>query len=336
MTLKDIAEKAGVSTMTVSNVINKRYGHVSAKTIEKIEKIIQEYHYVPNLSARSLTNKTSNIIGILVSENTASPSFLENPYAGTIIGTLEQTLKKHGYYTMLRSITKKEDLLYLIKNWHVDGIVFLYPEKSEFLDTVCRDTECPVAVFDSDTQNSDIINVCSDDFRGLYLSTEHLIQKGHSRIAFAADYRENPLLSRRFYGYRQALKDYGIPFSEASVIFCAPTYEGGITAGAILAGKSPSFSGVVTTSDLCAVGIIEGCRRNRLQVPHDISVIGYDNSSVCNYTFPALTSISQNMQQKAETAADLLLEKINTGKLAKSHFQLLPVELIVRASTTEN
>ena len=133
--LKDIAEKAGVSIMTVSNVINGKNNRVSAKTIDRINAIIDECGYVPNLSARSLTNKTSNIIGIVISpyEGNEEANHLENPYISTMIGTIEKELRHEGYFTMVRSVSKKEDFTTLFRNWNVDGIIFLYPEKEEFI-----------------------------------------------------------------------------------------------------------------------------------------------------------------------------------------------------------
>ncbi len=334
MTLKDIAKKAGVSTMTVSNVINGKHSHVSAQTIEKINKIIKEYNYVPNLSARSLTSKTSHIIAILVSSNTneTADNFLENPYAGRIISIIEQELQKNGYYTMIYSITQKEDLTCLIKNWHVDGIIFLYPENKNLLNEVYSAGYCPIAVFDSDIDNPDIINICTDDYLGLYLSTEYLIKKGHTNIAFIANYKGNPLLTRRFQGYYQALKDYNLPIKENYVFPFSPNYEGGVSAGKAIMTCSENITAAVTTSDLCAAGIIEGCRQNGFCVPQDLSIIGFDNSILCRYTFPQLTSVSQNMEKKAKTAVHLLLKKIKTGNLQENNFKKIPVKIIERSS----
>ena len=129
MTLKDIADKAGVSMMTVSNVINGKNNRVSEKTIERINQIIKECGYVPNLNARSLTSKSSNIIQIIISsEDTYSDeNFLENPYISSMVGIMEREFRKNGFYTMIRSISNDTDVNTLLKNWNMDGVVFLYP-----------------------------------------------------------------------------------------------------------------------------------------------------------------------------------------------------------------
>ena len=126
-TLKDIADKAGVSMMTVSNVINGKSSRVSSQTADKINAIIKECGYVPNLSARSLTSKTSNIIGVILSVDTYEENSLENPYISAMLGVIERELTKNGYYMMLRSVSWESDVSQFLRNWNVDGIIFLFP-----------------------------------------------------------------------------------------------------------------------------------------------------------------------------------------------------------------
>lgn len=335
MTLKDIAQKAGVSMMTVSNVINGKHNHVSEKTIQKVNKIIEECGYIPNLSARTLTNKKSNIIGIIISLDPTDDSLnnsFENPYISTMIGTIEHELRQNGYYTMVRSISKQSDVLALLKNWNVDGIIFLYPHDSKEMESFLETAPCPVAMFDSSLTSSNFINVCSDDTKGLYVSTKYCIEHGHIHIAFVADYKNNPLLTNRFLGYKQALEEFQLPFHEEYVYHYSPSYEGGLQAGMDIATSSNPITAVVTTADICAIGIMEGARRHGYTPPKDLSIIGYDNLSLCQYTFPKLTSISQNITQKALLATKLLLEKIETGTLTTSSNPKTDVRIVERDS----
>ena len=165
MTLKDIAEKAGVSMMTVSNVINGKHSRVSAATIEKVNTIIKEYNYVPNLSARSLTVKSSHIIGVIVPlDSEESPvSYFDNPYVSSMIGVIERELRNNGYFVMIRSVQTQEDLSVLMRNWNVDGVIFLYPLLGEcFEDSVnaiIEETHLPVVLFDARITNPEVINV---------------------------------------------------------------------------------------------------------------------------------------------------------------------------------
>ena len=334
MTLKDIADKAGVSMMTVSNVINGKHNRVSAKTIEKVNAIVKEYGYVPNLSARNLTNKTSSIIGIIVhlDDDSLDSNYLENPYVSTMIGTIEKELRHNGYYTMVRSVSRKSDITLVLKNWNVDGFIFLYPDDREYLRQFIESSPCPVAIFDSHLDIPGLINVCSDDEKGLYLSTKYMVNRGHTHIAFVADYKDNYLLTRRFQGYCRALEECGIPFREEYVFPYSPSYEGGIAAGKEIASRSLKATAAVTTADICAIGIMEGARLGGLRVPVDLSVMGYDNLTLCQYTTPKLSSISQNITQKALMAARLLLKKIRGEEMDSPDCVTMDVEFVERQS----
>lgn len=338
MTLKDIAEKAGVSMMTVSNVINGKHSRVSAATIEKVNSIIKEYNYVPNLSARSLTAKSSHIIGVLVplDDNDSSISYFDNPYVSSMIGVIERELRDNGYFVMIRAVKSQEDLSVLMRNWNVDGVIFLYPRLGEHfeasINAIVEETHLPVVLFDARTDNPEVINVCSDDRKGCYLSARYLISRGHKKLAFVANYEGNPLLTDRFEGYRTAMEESGLGCDPACIFTYSPSYEDGIAVGKEIAASKEKITGVVTTADICAVGIMEGARLGGLRIPTDLSVVGYDNLAVATYTTPKLTTISQHVKEKAETAMELLLEKLHTGHVENPHVQL-DVDLVERQST---
>ena len=341
MTLKDIAEKAGVSMMTVSNVINGKHSRVSAATIEKVNSIIKEYNYVPNLSARSLTVKSSHIIGVIVplddkEDNGTSVSYFDNPYVSSMIGVIERELRDNGYFVMIRAVRSQDDLSILMRNWNVDGAIFLYPRLGDrfedSINAIVAETHLPVVLFDARTDNPEVINVCSDDRKGCYLSTRYLINRGHKKIAFVANYEGNPLLTDRFEGYRAPMEESGLGCDPDCIFSYSPSYEEGIAAGKAIAASALKITGLVTTADICAIGIMEGARLGGLRIPTDLSVIGYDNLAVSTYTTPKLTTISQNVIKKAETAMELLLEKLRTGHVEQPHIQL-DVELVERQST---
>lgn len=337
MTLKDIAKRAGVSTMTVSNVINGKNSRVSTSTIKKVNAIIAECGYVPNLSARSLTKKTSNIIGILVSiyeddSDFTESNYMENPYISSMIGTIEKELHLNGYFSILRFISKKDDLTFLSQSWNVDGMIFLHPDHRQDIKAFITTAPFPVVMFDNDFDMPELIRICSDDVQGLYQSTKYMINHGHSRIAFVGRYQDNPLVTRRFHGYCKALENSGIPFRKELVYSISPTYEGGIEAGKQIAADNTGITAVVTTADICAIGIMEGARLGGLRIPIDLSIIGYDNLTLCKYLTPKLTSVSQNMEKKAQLGTRLLLEKIRTGTIQGPRHITLNTHLIERQS----
>ncbi len=331
-TLKDIADKAVVSMMTVSNVINGKSSRVSAQTAEKVNRFVEECGYIPNLSARSLTRKSSNIVGVIIHIYHPDENYLENPYISTMIGIIERELRKNGYYMMVRSVTDEDEITQFLKNWNIDGVIFLFPDFIESMDKFIAKSSCPFVIFDSPAQIPKLINVCSDDKKGLYLSTKYMINRGHTHIAIVANYEGNYILTQRFLGYCQALKECGIPFRNEYVLPYDASYEGGLAAGKKIASMSNSISAVVTTADICAIGVMEGARLGGLRIPVDLSIVGYDNLSLCQYTTPKLTSVSQNIVQKAQVATKLLLEKIlSEGSDSPSH-AVLDVEIVERQS----
>ena len=349
MTLKDIAEMAGVSTMTVSNVINGKTSRVSQKTRDKINSIIEEYNYVPNMNARSLSNNSSHIIGVVTfledKDYASGYNYFENPYVSTMIGTIETELHKNGYFTMLQSVSRSSDILSLVKNWNVnglqlrapvelnvDGMILVFPTSAQNLEKLMDAANCPIAAFDSNYSHPNLINVISDDEKGLYLSTKYMINHGHTEIAFVADYEGNIVLTKRFNGYKKALEDSHIPFRPEYIFSYPPSYEGGIEAGRAIASSKSPITAVVTTADICAIGIMEGACLGGYRVPIDLSVIGYDNLNLCQYTVPKLTSVSQNVQKKARLATELLLKKIQNNESENNLCEIMDVEIVDRQS----
>lgn len=331
-TLKNIADKAGVSMMTVSNVINGKSSRVSSQTAEKINDIIKEYGYVPNLTARSLTKKSSAIVGVIISVDSQDENYLENPYVSTMIGIIEREISRRGFYMMVRSVTKEKEVSQFLQNWNVDGIMFLYPDFMKYADTFIAKPPCPFVVFDSSIEAPKLINVCSDDKKGLYLSTKYMVNRGHNHIAIVADYKDNYILTQRFLGYCQALEECGIPFRQEYVLAYPPSYEGGLAAGKQIASMSNSISAVVTTADICAVGVMEGARLGGLRIPVDLSIMGYDNLTLCQFTTPKLSSVSQNIAKKAQVATELLIEKILSDSDDSPRQVMMDVEIVERQS----
>lgn len=333
MTLKDIAKEAGVSTMTVSNVVNGRYERVSEKTVQKVSDIIKKYNYTPNMSARSLASRNSKIIFLIIPLSHNETNMFYSPYISSLLGIMEYQLRIHGYYAMIRSVYDFDELDALFKNWPADGAVILLPDFDSFLDRILDNIHIPLVFLDSCHTREDLINVSCDDEKGTYLSTRYLINLDHRNIAFMADYKNSDLLTARFRGYCRALEESHIPIREELILELSPDYSNGIRVGQAIASGNSDISAIVTTSDYAAVGIIEGARLGGLKLPTQLSVIGFDDLPFCQYCAPRLTTISQNIEFKAQTAINLLMEKINTGTLRQNKVTV-DVQLIERQSAT--
>ncbi len=335
MTIKEIAEKANVSTMTVSNVINNKTKKVSKATAEKIKKIIEENHYTPNLTARSLTSPSSKIIGVVVPlvEFQKHNNLFLDPYLSSMLGIFEETLREKGYFFMFRSVESVDALKNFIDNWNLDGIILVYPFFEDQIEKMMEKIQIPAVYVDSNHTNLDILTVNVDDEKGTYLTTKHLIELGHRDIAFIGDSDNYSIITKRFEGYKKALSESNISLKEDLVYKFLIDYSSGVKAGTDIAQKAIATA-AVTVSDSSALGVIEGARSHGYSVPEDLSVTGYDNSFITDYSYPKLTTVDQHIATKAQTVVDLLIDHISKDSKMDNHV-LLDVDLIVRNSTSK-
>jgi len=338
ITLKDIAAEAGVSIMTVSNVINGNHSKVSQKNIERIQKIIEKYNYVPNLTARSLTAKSSKIIGVILPIKGSFKNLFNDPYISELFGIIQNVVRENGYYLMIRSVKDVSDISTLIKNWNMDGAIFLMPDYDNLIYSILKENKLPMVFLDSYSEIDNIISVGINDFKGGYIATRYLINNGHKRILFAGPCHKNnaPIhqILQRLEGYKKALSEFNIPFDENLVVDVEPNYEIGIDLGRSICNKEFDVTAVFTTADIMAIGIIEGAKLNGMIVPNDLSIIGFDNLLPSIYVTPKLTTISQDIESKATAAVNLLIEYIEKGSVANNRITL-DVEIVERQSVSQ-
>lgn len=337
MGIKEIAKLAGVSPMTVSNVINKRYAKVSEATVEKVNKIIKEKNYIPNLSARTLSAQTSKIIALIVprSENDECSNFFSDPYISQMVGILETQLRSHGYFAMIRSVTSSDEILTFLNNWKIDGALFILPNGKKQLNSIIKRIHVPAVFMDSYTKNPNVCTVNINDYKGGYIATEYLIKNNHRNIAFVSPINTTtPLIEQRFKGYVDALKNYNIPLKKDLLIQCDITYEEGLRIGSVLKDID-NISAAVSTADIIALGIIDKFRENSIKVPQDFSVIGFDNLTFSKYGYPKITTIDQHIDEKGAMAIELLFDRINKTNLLSNKI-CVDVELVIRDSVSKN
>ncbi|WP_455715167.1 LacI family DNA-binding transcriptional regulator [Anaerosporobacter sp.] len=332
-TLKDIAAEAGVSVMTVSNVINGNNKKVSEATIQMINDLVKKYNYVPNLSARSLTSKSSKLIAIILSNSDPLCNYFTNPYLSELFGEIETLIRKNGYFTIIRSVQDIDSVSDILKNWNVDGAIFLTHQEEMEIEHILNTAPCPIVFVDSYTEkNNDALVVGINDYKGGYIATKYLIQNGHQKIGFAGPYSEsNKIVAHRFDGYLAALQEANIPFHEELLITTNTSYEDGLLLGRKIANHEYDVTAVFATADILAIGLMEGAKCNGCIVPNDLSLIGFDGLQLCELVSPKLTSISQNVQSKAKSSVNLLLNAIQK-KIVKEPTITLDVELVPRQS----
>lgn len=330
-TIKDIAQATGFSCMTVSNVIHGKNNHVSAETIQIINDAIKELGYVPNMSARSLVSRSSRVIGFINHVVTNKDSnFMEDPFHSIFIGVLERILRENGYFLMIRTVESSDDLVTFLQNWNVDGLFFTGVFKDQFFD-VLSSISIPVVLIDSYVHQSNICNVGLEDRKGSYTATQYLISNGHKRIVFASPkIKVSGVLQERFFGYRSALTDAGIEFDPALVF----ESEMDLTSCNNIIEKLtrfPDATAIVATADFMAANIMACLHKNNIRIPEDMSIIGFDDISLCQMLNPPLTTIHQDMVKKGTLAVDMMLQKLEGATFQQSEL-ILPTHLVIRDS----
>lgn len=334
MNLKDIAKLAGVSTATVSNVLNGNTSKVSETTKKRIEKIIKEVDYKPNAMARSLAKKESKMIGLVVPYIGPDEDFFMNPYYARMVAALERFVRSKEYYLMLRCVPDCRQVIPQLSSWNVDGVFFLgvvEPDVKEIISAL----DAPVVFLDTYTKEKNIVNVGLDDYKGGYLSARYLIGKGHKRIALACpDYKGTGVVRERYLGFKKACEEAKIEFTEDDIYRTDTVYKGAISVGNDIALSGKGYTAVATMSDIVAFGLIEGIKQCGFSVPDDISVIGFDNLAEGEYVYPKLTTISQDINEKANAAGRGMFEILEGNKDYTADIHL-PVQIIERQTVRQ-
>jgi DNA-binding LacI/PurR family transcriptional regulator len=326
-TIRDVAERAGVSHQTVSRVIN-RHDLVSAETRRRVEEAIRELNYVPSPIARGLNSNRTHSIGLVSTD--ISDHFFAEVAAGA-----EIEARRQGYYLVIASVEEHTDTaerayLRLMLERRVEGLIVARPRVPISADQVGSPLEVPlVAIASSEWPGLTVVDV--DNRRGGLDAVSFLLARGHTSIATITGPTEWPSSRARLEGYQDALHQVGIAV-EPSLVEQASGWglADGQAAMARLLARKVRFTAMFAYSDLVAIGAIRELRASGLRVPEDVSVVGYDDIPVAAFLEPPLTTVSQPMRQVGERAASLLLGAISGGGSGGLH--LLPVRLVVRSS----
>ncbi len=290
VTLREVAELAGVSTATVSLVINKKKNaRIADETRQRVTEAITELGYRPNAMAKTLVSGTSRFIG-LVADGVAT-----TPFAGQIIHGAQDEAWKHGYALLIANTEGNQELekdaIAMMLEYKVRGILY-----STWFH---RPTEIPETLRESDfvlvncfsPESGAARAVVPDETQGGQSATGILVRGGHRRIAFINATTPSPARDGRLQGYKDALEAAGIPFDPDLVLEAYPDQEGGY--GATQNLLTLGVSAVYCYNDRMAMGLYDGLRENGLSIPEDIAVVGFDNQEViAAHLRPPLSTVS--------------------------------------------
>lgn len=331
VTLKDIAAEAGVSITTVSNVVHNRKSRVSAERIAKIWEIIEREHYVPSMTARSLANDQSSIIGIvthITPQNTGST--VDDPFMSSIVASVEQRTREEGYYLMIRSAEDEDALASLIHSWRLSGLILTGVFQDDFFESM-KKLGIPLVLIDSYVDDPDICSVGLEDEQGGYIATKHLLENGHRVIAFASpSIQPGGVIEQRLRGYQRALSEYGVPYDSSLIFTQEITVQEGKALGRKLSEK-PEITGIFASADMLAAGIMAGLSECGVSIPRDKSIVGFDDHYLAQLAIPSLTTIHQDAEQKGFLATEMILAQLRRKAIVDKHI-ILPVRLVERSS----
>ena len=329
-TIKNIAQAAGVSSMTVSNVINGRKAKATPDTIKKIRGAIASLNYTPNMSARSLVSKTSKLVGVIIpfTEN-QNQLLLDNPFYAEMISGIESALRANGYYMMLSGSGEARMNVDALSHWNVDALILLgiYPEG--FYQHL-KVLNLPTLLVDSYIQDNHFYHLRLNDESAAYKATKYLLDNKHSSIALVTGVvRESGVIEQRVAGYKRALLEADIEFDPSLIFAGSVSFDWGTkAAGPIL--QNGDITAAFCTADLIAAGLLAGLHKTGCRIPDDISVMGFDNLSIAEMVYPALTTIDQNILKKGELAGDLITAILAKKPLVRQ--TVTEVQIIERSS----
>lgn len=329
-TIREVAERAGVSLTTVSHVINNTR-FVSEEKKLRVQEAMQELNYRPNALARSLRSGKTHTLGLILPDSS-------NPFFADIGRSLEATAFDLGFSVILCNTegdpSREEFYVDVLSKKQVDGMIFVATGDQANSLNLLLEENIPVVVVDRCFPEIEVDTVITDNRLGGQLATQHLIELGHKRIACITGPSNLTPSAERVTGYQEAVEEAGIALDPALIMQgdYHPKSGQNVTS-AMLKLKNPP-SAIFACNDLMAIGAMRAVVAAGLRVPEDISIIGFDDIELARYSTPPLTTIAQPILEIGSEAARLMVDRIKDEKLLPQQI-VLPTRLVLRESTTQ-
>jgi LacI family repressor for deo operon, udp, cdd, tsx, nupC, and nupG len=324
--IKDVAAAAGVSTATVSRVINK-HSSVSESTRRKVLEVIAKLNYVPNHGGRLLRTQETKSILVLVPD-------IRNSFYANILYGMDRLASDHQYTLIIAStysdVIRERNLINLLQQKLADGMILLASVLGES-ELVKLDQDYHLVQLCEFNQGTTLTHISVDNYQAAYEAMTHLISKGHEKIAFLS--ANNNFLSTKLreMAYIQALKDHNIMPDEGLLIRGSYSFESGrIGTNIVMNAVSPPTA-IFAISDVVAAGAIQALYRLNLRTPADVAVCGFDDIDMASQLTPPLTTVAQPLEMLGTMAAKILLDKIAGKEVKRS--TVLQHQLMIRGTT---
>ena len=311
VTIYDIARATGLSAPTVSKALSGA-GSLSAETRKKIIETAKAMNYEPNMTARTLATKKSQIIGVIYDDTGMNRGFA-HPLFSVLLNRFREQIEQAGYDIIFLSRHFNMSYFAHAKYRSVDGIIIINPAeyKSESFESFIKyKTPC----VSTNTLIDGICTVITENVTSGYKAAEYFIKKGHRKIAFLSGPQNNlsPAGTERFEGFLKACKDYNIPFDDNLFEECEYWHsQSGCQGFKRLWSRTHDFTAVFACSDMLAYGVMEAAREENFSIPDDISLIGFDDDNGTQFSHPRLTTFRHDAVKIADMAAEMLFQQLN-------------------------
>lgn len=330
ITIKDVAEHANVSQMTVSRVLNDR-NSVRESTRERVQTAMRQLNYRPNLMARKLAGRKGKFVGLVY----RNPSY--GYLSEFLLGALN-TCRDLGHYLIVEEplvddhMTELEFIEKRFLNSGIQSLIVVPPlsENKKLIDSL-KATGISFVCIGPLSSELDVLNVAMDDQMAAKEMTDYLFKIGHKNIAIIKGPDDHNASDLRFRGFMQSSKDHGVSFDDLLIEEGDFTYRSGMNCAAKLLSNHDQLNAIFACNDDMAAGAIAAAHQKGLRVPADISIVGFDDTQIASSIWPTLTTVRQPIRDLARRAIELLVSD-NLSKEDKEP-QMLGYELIVRKSS---
>lgn len=328
--LKDVAKRAGVSSTTVSLVLNQgSNSRISEKTRERILQAVKELGYQPNKTTQSLTPNIPPTIGLVITDIT-------NPFFTDLAGVIENVASRYGYNIILcntgQSLKKETEYLEVLWRRKVDGLIIAPVDDKESNIHEFLKRDIPVVFVDRYIEGADTNAVVLDNIEGAYTATEYLLRLGHRRIGILSGLQSVKTGKDRLQGYLNALKAYNVPVDERLISDGMFSVDGGKSAIDRLLSLSPRPTAIFSTAGPMTVGALLEFKKRRIKVPEDISFISFDDNIWALLVEPPITVIAQPIPDIGKEAVQFVVQLIQGWGTDGNRKIVLKPQLIIRNS----
>lgn len=329
-TIKDIAKAAGVSTATVSMILNKKDKSISQPTRERVLRIARDTKYIRNSMARSLVTSQTKTLGLILPD-------IVNPFFPEIARGAEDRARESGYNIIIcntdDNVDQENKYIHMLSEKMVDGIILTHSANRNDEMTGLENTRIPIILIDRDYDSPNILGkVMVDNAKASRAGVNYLVKKGYRRIAYIAGPLNTGTARDRLEGYKIALIDNDITFDENLVRVGEYKTKWGYEAAEDLLNSDLDFQAIFCGNDAIAIGAMKRLREMGISIPDDIAIMGFDDIYISSMVDPELTTIKQPNYSMGYEAVKMMIDSIE-GRNVDEKNLILKTELIIRKSS---